>query len=232
MKKFFILTSLMTIFLVACNNEGTLENEAKNSITQIQDTSDKKFLGENDIETIVTHGSYMKYNEESELYKGAELVVIAHTSKKFQDRKHVVKYVQHTKEDKDLPPAIEDFYTETPIKIMKVLKQPSDGKITKNETINIIEPITLLKDENGVKKLSTENYVEMQQGKPYILYLKKNTYGQYSIINMNNGKFNLEGTDEIVNLAEHGHDNDKTEHQEMKAAVEKKFKKEIKDLKN
>lgn len=48
---------------------------------------------------------------------------------------------------------------------------------------------------------------------------------------MNNSKFILEGTDEIVNLSENGHDNDQTEHQEMKEAVEKKFKKKSRTLK-
>lgn len=235
MKRFYLLTSMAAaLFLSACNDEGALEQEkeVESTVSQNQSTSEEKSLGESDIETIVAHGSYLKYDEEPALYEAAELVVVAHTVKNFKDRNHVVKYVEQTEEDKGLPVAIEDFYTETPINIMKVLKQPSDSTIAKNESINIIEPISLLEDENGVKKLSTENYVELQKGKPYILYLKKNTYGQYSVINMNNGKFSLEGTDEVVNLAEHGHDFDKTEHQEMKAVVEKKFGKEIKEVKN
>lgn len=230
MKRFYILISICALFLFGCNEESKLETdkEEDTTVAQTQDTSEEK--QNDDIETIVTHGSYIKHVDESELYDAAELVVMAHTVKDFMDRNHVVKYVEQTEEDKDLPVAIEDFYTETPVRIIKVLKQPSDSIIAKNDSINIIEPISLVEDDFGVRKLSTENYVELQKGKPYILYLKKNTYGQYSIINMNNGKFNLEGTDQIVNLAEHGHDLDKEEHQEFKRAVEKKFEKEIKEV--
>ncbi|NMM53003.1 hypothetical protein [Paenibacillus aquistagni] len=35
----------------------------------------------------------------------------------------------------------------------------------------------------------------MKKGSKYLIFLKKNSYGQYSVINMQAGKFNLDGTD-------------------------------------
>ncbi|OME90163.1 MULTISPECIES: hypothetical protein [Paenibacillus] len=35
----------------------------------------------------------------------------------------------------------------------------------------------------------------MKSGSSYIIFMKKNTYGQYSVINLQAGKFNLDGTD-------------------------------------
>lgn len=235
MKKFYILTSIAVLFLVACNEEDSVENEKEigPTVAQVQSNSEEKSLEkENDIETIVIEANYMTYNKESDLYESAELVVVAHTVKDFNDRTHVVKYTENTEEDKGIPEAIADFYTETPIKIMKILKQPSDSTIAKNDSIIFIEPISLLEDKFGVKKITTENYLEIQKGKPYILYLKKNTYGQYGIINMNNGRFNLEGTDEVMNLDDPGREYEKANRQEMKKAIEKKFEKEIKEVLN
>ena len=44
---------------------------------------------------------------------------------------------------------------------------------------------------------------------------------------MNNGRFNLKSTDQIINLAEHGYDNDKAKHEKMKDIVKNHFAKEI-----
>ena len=211
----FLISSL-SLALVACNTE---EKSVK-SVKSVADAS---------IETIVTHGNYVEYEKEIQLYKDAELIVIGQTDKKFTDRKHVVKYVPSNEDEADLPKAIEDFYTETPITITKVLKQSQSTAFAENDEIDIIEPVSLL-EEDGLKKLSVENYLEMQEGKNYIIYLKKNTYGEYGVINMNNGRFKLEDNDQIVNLTEHGHDNDIEKHGEMKRAVESRFEKEINEI--
>lgn len=235
MKKVYLISSIASVFLLlcACNTEESLEKkETESSVVQEKSTNEEKSnTFQKEIETIVAHGSYVKYEKESELFEAADLVVIAHTNKDFMDREHIVKFVEQTKEDEGLPVAIEDFHTETPVKIMKVLKEDSSNLISKNDNLNIIEPVSLIEEET-VKKLSTENYIEMEKGKPYILYLKKNTYGEYSVINMNNGRFNLAVTDEVTSLSEHGHENDKEKHNEMKKVVEKRFAKEIKDSNN
>ena len=69
----------------------------------------------------------------------------------------------------------------------------------------------------------------MEEDTDYIIYLKRNTYGEYGVINMNNGRFNLESEDQIVNLNEHNHDNDKKEHEAFKKDVFERYAEEIED---
>jgi len=175
------------------------------------------------METITVHGNFEDYIEEDQLFEAAELIVIAETNKNFADREHVVRYAES---DLDLPRAIADFYTKTPIMVSKVLKQPNTPVIYENDTLSIIEPITLIEDNHGLKRLTTEGYLETKEGDKYILYLKKNTYGEYSVINMSNGKFNLE-SDMLSKL---GHDNEQDKHEEMKKAVEKRFENQINEV--
>lgn len=208
-----ILIASISLFLFACSNNQSVESSGEDA----------------KIETIVAHGNFIEYDEESLLFDGAELVVIAKPDKNFIDREHVVNYVSSSDSEADLPPAIEDLYTRTSITIAEVLKQPESSSIAKNDNLTIIEPVALLEDDKGLKKISTENYLEIEKGKNYILYLKKNTYGEYSVINMNNGRFNLEAVEKIENSYEHGHENDQEKHQKMKNAVEKRFEKEIKE---
>jgi hypothetical protein len=209
-----LLTASLSLLLFACSNDQSGESSGQ----------------EEKIETIITHGNFIEYDKENQLFDDAELVVIAKTDKNFIDREHVVKYVLSVGSEADLPPAIEDFYTRTPITITKVLKQPESSSIAKSDNITIIEPVSLLEDDNGLKKLSIEHYLEIEEGKNYILYLKKNTYGEYSVINMNNGRFNLEAVDKIKSLSEHGPGNNQEKHEKMKKAVEKRFEKEIKEI--
>lgn len=44
-------------------------------------------------------------------------------------------------------------------------------------------------------KILGDDYTELKQGSQYLLFLRKNGYGQWGIINMNRGKFNLDGSD-------------------------------------
>lgn len=55
--------------------------------------------------------------------------------------------------------------------------------------MKIIEPVSLKEDV----KYTVNQYVELQKGEPSVLFLMKNTYGDYGLINDNLGKFSLEG---------------------------------------
>jgi hypothetical protein len=63
----------------------------------------------------------------------------------------------------------------------------------------VIEPVGIVGE--GVKgggkkiKINIEGYQEMKKGKKYLLFLKSNSHGGFSVLNMNSGKFNLDGTD-------------------------------------
>ncbi|WP_339189587.1 hypothetical protein MKX33_05810 [Paenibacillus sp. FSL R5-0490] len=213
-----LLVSSFSLFAFACSN------------SVIKNNSGTDLSGKENIETVVTHGNYKEFVEENKLFDDADLVVIAKTDSKFADREHVVKYAAPDA-DADLPKAIEDFYTKTPIKVLKVLKSPASAAITENKEMNIIEPVSMIEEDVKSKKISIENYNEISEGIKYVLYLKQNTYGDYSVINMNNGRFSLESEVLNINSLDHGHENDLEKHNELKQSVEERFKSEIEQVK-
>ncbi len=204
-----IIIGVFILILIGCSSVRNVESDPE------------------EIERLIIHANYIVYEEESELFDAAELVVIARTSKSFKDREHVVRY---NDTDTRLPPIIAEFYTKTQISIYEVLKQPDSSSLSKDDKITILEPISLLKNESDIKKITYDNYVEIEEGKYYIIYLKDNTYGEYGVINMNNGRFNIEGDD---NLYKYAHENDIIEdHEIMKRKVMTRFEKEIMQILN
>lgn len=216
--KLFLLLASFSIFLFACTNNVT-EKAGK-------EDSDK-----NTLVTVVTQGNYKKFDKESQLFDDAELVVIAETDTSFFDREHVVKYAEPDTSGAELPQAIEDFYTRTPIEVLKVLKNSVSAPVVENEKLNIIEPISLIEGDTGSKIYSIENYNEVKEGERYVIYLKKNSYGEYGVINMNNGRFSLDSDVLKIQTLDQEHENDQVEHNEFKQTVKERFKAEIEDLK-
>ncbi|MEC0123378.1 hypothetical protein [Paenibacillus pabuli] len=214
----FLLVSSFSLFAFACSN-SVIEKSGS-------DLSEK-----DNIETVVTHGNYKEFDKENKLFDDADLVVIAKTDSKFVDREHVVKYADPDAAGANLPQAIEDFYTKTPINVLKVLKSSASATITKNNEMIIIEPVSLIEEDAKSKKISIENYNEISEGEKYVLYLKQNTYGDYSVINMNNGRFSLESEELNINSMDHGHENDMAKHNELKQNIEERFKSEIEEVK-
>ncbi|SFF05945.1 hypothetical protein SAMN04487969_112156 [Paenibacillus algorifonticola] len=218
--KLLLLLASFSLFLFACSNGSPVDNAGK------------EVSKEDTVVTVVTHGNYQEFDKENRLFDDAELVVIAETDTNFFDREHVVKYAEQDAAGADLPQALEDFYTRTPIKILKVLKKPESASVIENEEMNIIEPISLIKEDTKSKILSIENYNEINEGEQYVLYLKQNAYGEYSVINMNNGRFSLDSDALKIQSLDHGHENDQDKHNEIKQAVEERFKAEIEEVKN
>ncbi|MCU6793978.1 hypothetical protein OB236_17890 [Paenibacillus sp. WQ 127069] len=139
----------------------------------------------NDLPTISTEAKFVKYNKINDLEEAADLIIVGTPSQEFKDRDRQVKRFKDG--------LISDFYTNTNINVEKVIKKPSDLDI--NQTINIIEPVSTLISENRQQKITTEHYQELKKDSKYIIFLKKNSFGNYSIINMESGKFNLDSTD-------------------------------------
>jgi len=114
---------------------------------------------------------------------------------------------------------IQDISTLTDFKIERVIKNEEDVEL--EDVIRIIEPISII-EQDGVKTILTvEDYVELQKGKTYILFLGKNTYGRYSVINMNNGRFAIEedGNLELAVMA----DSVQEKHSEFQKEVLEKY---------
>lgn len=128
--------------------------------------------------TVSISTNSIRFNTVDNLDQVAELIIVGTPTETFENRKHVI-----TNYDDG---AIQDFYTLTEIKIDKILKKPEEFS-EEQETISIIEPVSL----DGDTKLTSDGYVELQKGDQSIIFLMKNTFGDYSIINDNLGKFSL-----------------------------------------
>ncbi|OMF10139.1 hypothetical protein BK129_04765 [Paenibacillus amylolyticus] len=122
----------------------------------------------------------LTFHEIDKLDAFAELIVIGYATEDFKDRKHII-----TAFDDE---TMQSFHTNTNIKIDKILKKPDDFPSDQNK-LTIIEPVSL----EGDVKYTVNDYVELQKGDKSVLFLMKNSFGDYGLINDNLGKFSLEG---------------------------------------
>ncbi|WP_143536123.1 hypothetical protein [Saccharibacillus sp. O23] len=157
------------------------------------------------------------------------MIVVAETRTRFEDREHVLNYTERDEARSDLPPALSGFCTKTPITLRKILKQPTADTIREQEELEILEPAALIKQEQGIQKVTMENYREIEPGSKYILYLKANTNGDYAVINMNNGKFDLENDSAQTKRLEENEEEQEI-HERLKQSAKQRFAEEIADL--
>ncbi len=135
------------------------------------------------VKDIVLDCNYVTYNSEQELDNAADIILYGTPVDEFDKRQHVNNYINGD--------VLSDFYTLTKFNVMKVIKAPQDLKIKKSDIFDVIEPIGVKQDKDGIKILKPDAYESLQLGEKYIIYLKSNGKDGYSIINMNNGKFNV-----------------------------------------
>ena len=138
----------------------------------------------NSIKVIDIHANYVTYDTEEALNNNADIILYGSPVNKFEDREHV------NRENKD--GYIEDFYTITEFNVEKVLKNSTTLQINEKDLFNIIEPIGLVQQIGGKKVLQMNSYESMEENTKYIVYLKSNKNGGYSVINMANGRFNMD----------------------------------------
>jgi len=120
------------------------------------------------------------FSEVEKLDAFAELIVIGYATDGFADREHVITAFDDG--------TMQSFHTNTNIKIEQIVKKPEDFPSDQNE-LTIIEPVSL----DGDIKYTANDYVELQQGETSVIFLLRNSYGDYGLINDNLGKFSLEG---------------------------------------
>ncbi|MCY7484237.1 hypothetical protein [Paenibacillus alvei] len=122
---------------------------------------------------------YIGADNASDLVDMSDLIIVGTPIEEFDEREHKVTYFYTS--------AIQDFYTITEMKVEQVLKGNWD-----ESTLPVIEPISYIQSIDGKRKLTSNDYTEMEKGKKYLVVLSKNTQGNYSVINMDNGKFELD----------------------------------------
>jgi|GEM_PF-2978211 len=122
----------------------------------------------------------LTFHEIDKLDAFAELIVIGYATADFRDREHVITAFDDG--------TMQSFHTNTNIKIEKILKKPEDFPSDQSE-LTIIEPVSL----EGDVKYTADDYVELQKGDKSVIFLIKNSFDDYGLINDNLGKFSLEG---------------------------------------
>jgi hypothetical protein len=145
----------------------------------------------NKVSTVTSYPKVVGYDNLESLESDAEIILIGTPTDKFEDRDHKATYYPNGKATS----TIQDFYTLTSIKVQKVIKSNAEVSIVDNGDLKVIEPVGLVQQFDGLKKLEYEGYTEMEKGKKYLLFLKKNTEGQYSIMSLFYGKYNLDDSD-------------------------------------
>lgn len=125
------------------------------------------------------------YENADELSKQAELIVIGHPTKDFDEETPTVY--------DNSAGRYESFFTPTSFKVQKVLKGEYDEKfITVLQTAANADSL----DGNGKVFLCPDDYTVMEKNKKYILFLAKDDENEgYWIKALNQGKFNIDNTD-------------------------------------
>ncbi|REK71384.1 hypothetical protein [Paenibacillus paeoniae] len=137
----------------------------------------------NSVRDISMAGSYEWHPTSKALFSGADLVVIGKPIKDIEDREVLSKETSTG--------ILMYIATSTEIKVEKVLKGPKEDAVD----LKVIEPVGLRQTFKGKERIAIEGYTAMKKDSQYLIFLSKNTFGQYGVINMQAGKFNLDGTD-------------------------------------
>lgn len=136
------------------------------------------------VKTVSVQADYMGYTNSADLEKAAEIILVGRPIQKLEDRQKIeTAYSDGT---------LQDFYTLTELEVEKVLKNTTSENIQTGKTFVAIEPIVMDQGLTGKTKLTLEDYSEMKENHHYLVFLKEGSPGKYGVINMNNGKFDLD----------------------------------------
>ena len=146
---------------------------------------DKSNKNDEELKVVSFHGNYVEIDSPETFYEESDIVIIAEPIEDFLNRNHVLTYSDDG--------SIEDYFTETKVKIKKVLKSPSKHEIDLENEYKIIEPaVSVYENHKDEKvKLVTDSYMELEKGTDYLIFLKENIYGEYAVFLNMLGKYSL-----------------------------------------
>lgn len=136
------------------------------------------------------HANYEAFDTVPDADKNADLIVLASPKTGFDQRKHVVKQFADGK--------LMDFYTKTPLKISKIIKSDASLSLKTGQMFTVLEPASYLEEDGFNRLLTYENYEPMSEGLNYIVFLKRNASGDYSVMNMSLGTIDTAGPKQLM----------------------------------
>lgn len=164
------------------NNVSVQETFAKDEIETKTATN---------IPILRTPTNHALYASAEELASKADLIVVGKTPIGFEQGQSVGKFDDYG--------MISDYYTITPFQVKKLIK----GSLSSRE-ISIIQSAAIVQSPGETQKtlIMPEDYSPLKKNSSYILFLKEidgvmfpNLAGKYSIMAVNQGKFNVDKTD-------------------------------------
>ena len=111
-------------------------------------------------------------------------------------RTHFVRYHVPDLFDNDPNEYVVEEWTVGSFAVTGVLNSPAGFGITVGQTIRVAEPVGLVDyGSGGFIKSVIEDCAELKSGASYVLFVAKETDGTYTLDNLNQGRFNTDGTD-------------------------------------
>lgn len=182
----------------------------------------------------VTATNHMIYASVEELASRADLIVVGTTTKEFEQNKLVYISVADKSKKRlqsnqsvivyDETKSLVNYYTITQFEVKKILKGSAASK-----EIPVLQAGAMVPQSGQKAKyiLASEDFSPLKANSAYILFLAKidavtfpNLAGVYSIISINQGKFNLDKTDD----REQALDIKDQQYKDLKAKVLDKYK--------
>lgn len=179
---------------------------------------------------------YKPYNDAEELETAAELIVVGRPLLCLEDTQPTsIPESEKAKKQpifyesvvvKDDQGFIVDRYSIAFVTVEKVLK----GKVEEKQ-IQVLQPAAIVKESNQPPFISqAKDYSLLKRNTKYLLFLKEvdtatypNLAGVYRILSVNQGKFNLDKTDD----EETGVEERNEQYRQLKAKVRKKYETQV-----
>ncbi len=226
MKGFIVVTLILMTnsLLFSCQGSQSKINLVQNSSTNSNYKLPIQFNPAN----------HMIYETNEELEKDSDLIIVGKIKTDFEQSQPIVVEqkkagTEKLRESQSVVVkdkiGIVDYYTITPVDVKKVVK----GSFSEKQ-VKVIEAGAVVEEAGKTKYImARENFSPLQKNSKYLLFLKKidpSTYPNladvYSIISINQGKFNADGTDKKELDVEGKNDR----YKKLKESTLEKFKKE------
>jgi hypothetical protein len=183
----------------------------------------------------VNPGNYITFDSVENLSNTADLIIIGQPVNNLSESKRISKKNTGKTNDKvelntslvytDEDGKIVDYQTVTPVKVKKVLKGNPKDKL-----IGVSQGGAVVDANSQPFVMASEGFTPLDKGSKYILFLKEidasefpNMAGIYSIISVNQGKFNLDKSDK----QEETHETKDLQYKSLKEQVRSKYKKDF-----
>lgn len=181
------LSLIIGIRQYAIHNTLTQADESTSENIQESEVKKEKKDRDHGLKRVNSEASYISFGSIKALEEISDVIVVGTPILSFEEREHKVTYYDDN--------MIQDFYTLTDFKVEKVIKDPDQA--VQDAKIKFVEPISIVTSKDGEKMIrSIADYQEIQEGEKYLVFLKDNALGQYGVINMNNGTFDLNENEE------------------------------------